>query len=128
MHLPFYLARVPAGFPSPADDHLDSRIDLTEYLVRNPAATFLSRTQGPSMRGAGIRDGSTLVVDRSLEAHDGDIVVAALYGELTVKYLRKERGRAWLVSAHPDYPPIELSEHMEAHVWGVVCHAINHYR
>lgn len=111
--LPVYAARVPAGLPSPADDHLESPLDLTEHLVRHPAATFLVTVSGRSMEGAGIFHGDTLVVDRSLEPRDRDIVVAAVDGELTVKRLRKQAGRVVLVAESPHYPSIELCDGRE---------------
>ena len=91
-HTPLYTARVPAGFPSPADDHLDRPLDLHEYLISNEAATFMVRVSGDSMSGAGILDGDILVVDRSLSPRTGHIVVAVLDGELTVKRLHSARG------------------------------------
>ena len=126
--LPVYAARVPAGFPSPADDHLESPLDLTEHLVQHPAATFLVTVAGRSMEGAGIFHGDTLVVDRSLEPRDKDIVVAAVDGELTVKRLRKQGGRVVLVAESPHYPSIELCDGRECVVWGVVTSAIHRFR
>ncbi|MGM0645555.1 MAG: LexA family protein [Thermodesulfobacteriota bacterium] len=119
-HLPLYLARVAAGFPSPADDHLDAPLNLHEYLVANEAATFMVRVSGDSMTNAGILDGDVLVVDRSLSPQPGHIVVAVLDGELTVKHLTRH-GNAWrLEAAHPDYPPLRVGEDQDLTVWGVV--------
>ena len=126
--LPVYAARVPAGFPSPADDHLESPLDLTEHLVAHPAATFLVTVSGRSMEGAGIFHGDTLVVDRSLEPRDRDIVVAAVDGELTVKRLRKQHGTVVLAAESPHYPSIELCDGRECVVWGVVTSAIHRFR
>ncbi|RMH61397.1 MAG: LexA family transcriptional regulator [Bacteroidetes bacterium] len=125
MSFPLYAFRIDAGFPSPADDHLDQSLDLNEYLIRHPAATFFVRVQGRSMTGAGIRDGDLLIVDRSLEPRPGDVVVAALDGELTVKRLQRQGGRIWLQASHPSFPPIEIEEEMDVRVWGVVTHAIH---
>ena len=94
--LPLYLAPVAAGFPSPAEDYQDRRLDLHEHLVRNHAATFFLRASGDSMIRAGILDGDLLVVDRSLVPGNGSVVIAAVEGELTVKYLAKMRGRCCL--------------------------------
>ncbi|ACV68190.1 LexA family protein [Desulfohalobium retbaense] len=117
---PLYTARVPAGFPSPADDHLDRPLDLHEYLISNEAATFMVRVSGDSMSGAGILDGDILVVDRSLSPRTGHIVVAVLDGELTVKRLTR-RGEQWrLEAAHDGYPPLTVRPEQEFLVWGVV--------
>ena len=122
---PLYLSPVKAGFPSPAGDAVDRPLDLHEHLVRNPAATFFVRASGDSMREAGIHDGDLLVVDRSLEATHGRIVVAALDGELTVKRLKRRAGRVLLAPANPDYPEIDITEREEIHLWGVVAYVIH---
>lgn len=125
--LRLYTSRIAAGFPSPADDHLESPLDLNEHLVTHPAATFVVKVQGDSMLGAGIRDGDLLVVDRSLEARNGSIVVAVIDGELTVKRLRTGRGRIRLEAENPAYPPLVLREGSDLVIWGVVAHAIRSY-
>ena len=125
--LPFYGSRVAAGFPSPADDHLEGPIDLNEHLVAHPAATFVVKVEGESRVGAGIRNGDLLVVDRSREAKSGSIVVAVVGGELTVKRLRIEKGRVWLAPENPAFRPIEVGEGAELVIWGVVAHAIRSY-
>ena len=124
--LPLALAGVRAGFPSPADDYIEDELDLTKFLVKNKAATFLVRAAGDSMEGAGIRDGALLVVDRSAEAHDGSIVIAVVDGQLTVKRLRRVEGRAWLEAANPRYKAIEVSG--DDMVWGVVAHAVQSFK
>jgi DNA polymerase V len=112
---------LPAGFPSPADDYLDGEIDLSRYLVERPAATFLMRITGESMRGAGILDGDLVVVDRSVEAKSGHIVVAVCQGEMTIKRLRLLRGgRAVLQAENPDFPEFVIGEEAPAEIWGVV--------
>lgn len=123
LSLPLYAARVPAGFPSPADDHLDRRLDLNEHLVRRPAATFFVRAEGESMMGAGIFDGDILIVDRSLTPRRGDIVIAVLHGELTVKRLATTRGRRLLKADNPAHPDLSLDE-AGCEIWGVVTHSI----
>lgn len=120
LQLPFYSTRVAAGFPSPAEDHLGDTLDLNALLVRRPAATFFVRVRGESMIGAGIYDGDILVVDRSLRASSGQIIVAALDGELTVKTYKREGTRVQLLPENPDYPPIEIGELQSFEVWGVV--------
>ena len=120
LSLPCYLHRVPAGFPSPADDYIDSALDLNKFLVRNPMATFLVRVSGDSMAGAGIHDGDILVVDRSEEAAHGKIVVLVLDGELTVKRLHLKNGHCMLIPENPRYRPIHVGSEQDLHVWGVV--------
>jgi DNA polymerase V len=124
---PFFSSRVAAGFPSPADDHLENRLDLNEYLVRKPAATFFVRVEGLSMINAGIQPDDILVVDRSEQATDGRIVVAAVDGELTVKRLRMERARVYLMPENPDYSPIEITGETSFVVWGVVTGVIHKF-
>jgi DNA polymerase V len=130
--IPLVLARVEAGFPSPADDHVDRALDLNELVVEHPAATFFVRVAGESMSGAGIGPGDVLVVDRSLEARSGDVVIAALDGEFLVKRLRvvgENGGRVVLLeSAHAAYAPIEVAEGHELVVWGVVTSVVKRLR
>ena len=123
--LPLYLAKIPAGFPSPADDFIDKKLDLNEHLIRHPAATFFVKVQGHSMTGAGITSGDILIVDRALEPADKRIAVVALNGELTVKRLKKAKGRLFLVSENPEYKAIEVTPEMNFEVWGVVVHVIH---
>ncbi len=121
---PLMLSRTPAGFPSPAEDHVDRDLDLNEHLIRRPAATFFVRVSGRSMIGAGINDGALLIVDRSEEARDGRVVVAVVEGQHTVKRYRCKADRCWLEAANPDYPDIQVIDD-ESRVWGIVTFAIN---
>jgi DNA polymerase V len=123
--LPLASARVAAGFPSPADDYVESRIDLNDALIRHPSSTFFLRVSGDSMRGAGILDGDLLVVDRAVEPRPGRVVVAVIDGGFTLKYLNRHQGRWRLEAAHPDYPPLELEGCDDAAIWGVAIHAIH---
>ncbi len=125
LHLPLFSDRVAAGFPSPADDHLENSLDLNEHLIKHPAATFFVRVEGRSMLGAGIHPDDILVVDRSLEAENGHIVVAAVDGELTVKRLQYRRARLFLEPENPDYDPIEITGETDLVVWGVVTNVIH---
>ncbi|HEB77999.1 MAG TPA: translesion error-prone DNA polymerase V autoproteolytic subunit [Methylothermaceae bacterium] len=125
--LPLYGSRIAAGFPSPADDHQEDSLDLNAHLVKHPAATFFVRVEGDSMTGAGIHHGDLLVVDRALEPKPGDIVVAVVDGELTVKRLEARDGRLWLMPENPDYPPLEIREGTEFLIWGVVAHAVRSF-
>ena len=123
--VPLYLAPVEAGFPSPAEDHLDCKLDLHRHLVRNEAATFFLRAHGESMLGAGIHDGNLLVVDRSVEAAHRKVVIAALEGELTVKRQLRREGRVLLAPENPDFLPIDITESEFVHIWGVVTYVIH---
>lgn len=123
--LPLYLSPVPAGFPSPAEDTLDRKLDLHDHLVRNNAATFFLRASGDSMIKAGILDGDLLVVDRSITPGNGSVVIAAVEGEMTVKYLAKKNGRVLLAPANDEYPELDITEQEDAVIWGVVTYAIH---
>ncbi len=118
--LPMCAWKVPAGFPSPAADHTRKRIDLNEHLIRNQEATFIFRVKGDSMTGIGIYEGDELLVDRSIEAKHGHIVLAVLNNEFTVKRLHRRGGVVKLVAENPIYPPIVLKDGEELLVWGVV--------
>jgi DNA polymerase V len=122
---PLFASKVPAGFPSPADDHLETKLDLNSHYIRNPTATFFVRVQGQSMIGAGIYDNDLLVVDRSLEAKSGAIVIAVVNNELMVKRLVIRDDGVFLMPENPAYEPIQLNDFMELHVWGVVAHVIH---
>jgi DNA polymerase V len=114
------LSRVPAGFPSPAQDHTQNRVDLNEILILNPLSTFLFHVSGDSMKNAGIVDGDKLVVDRSIEPKHGQVVVACVDNEFTVKRLYRRAGVVKLVPANPDFPTIVFSDGQEMTVWGIV--------
>ena len=122
--VPLFGSGVCAGFPSPADDHIEEIIDLNELLVRNPPATFYIRAVGVSMIRVGIMDGDILVVDRSETGCHGDIVVACLDGEFNVKTLRvegiAERRRVWLVPENEAFPSVEIESERDFKIWGVV--------
>lgn len=111
---------VQCGFPSPAEDHTGQRLDLTELLVRQPDATFFMRVRGPSMRDAGIDDGDYVVVDRSISPAHGQIVVAVVDGEFTIKRLYRRGRHVRLEAENPTFPNIELRDGQELVVWGVV--------
>ena len=115
--------RVPAGFPSPADDFDEAELDIAEHLVRNPESTFFIRAHGDSMVARGIHSGDVLVVDRSVEPKLGQVVIAVLDGEMTVKTLGKIGARYALLAQAEDpeaYPPVVVGEEQELRVWGVV--------
>ncbi|SFM60563.1 SOS response UmuD protein. Serine peptidase. MEROPS family S24 [Ectothiorhodospira mobilis] len=119
LRIPLFLERVSAGFPSPAADYVEQTLDLNELCIRRPAATFFVRVSGDSMAGAGIQPEDVLVVDRSLKARHGDIVIASIHGEMVVKALEL-RPRARLVPRNPNYAPIEITEDSGFEVFGVV--------
>lgn len=126
--LPVVAGAVRAGFPSPAEDYVEGSLDLNAHLIRHPAATFIVRVEGESMTGAGIYPGDLLVVDRSIEPADGHVVIAAISGELTVKWLKGRRGAWRLEAAHPDFPTIVLQDDEEggeaSAIWGVVTSSV----
>ena len=124
--LVLYTSRVPAGFPSPADDHLDDKLDLNLHLIRRPAATFFVRANGESMKEAGIFDGDLLIVDRAIAPQASDIVIAVIDGELTVKRLKKVQGTWALTAENREFPDIHLGE-AGCEVWGVVTNSIRHH-
>lgn len=124
---PLFLSRVPAGFPSPAEDYVEAALDLNEHLIAHKEATFFVRVRGDSMIGAGIRNGDLLVVDRAREAKGGDIVIAVVDGDLTVKRLTQRGAYLCLMPENPCYSPIEPKEGQELTVWGVVTSAIHQF-
>lgn len=118
-------APLAAGFPSPADDYLEERIDLNRELIQNPTSTFLARVRGESMRDAGLRDGDLVLIDRSRSPRSGSMVLAWVDGGFTVKYLTLQADRALLRAANPDFPDLEFHEDEDAHIWGVVTYIIH---
>ena len=124
---PLFLSGVSAGFPSPAEDHVDRQLDLNDLLIRHPAATFFVRVAGDSMVGAGIQHNDILIVDRSLEAVSNRIVIAVVNGELTVKRLVRDRHGARLVAENPHYPPLALTEENGCEIWGVVTGVVRQF-
>jgi len=126
VEIPMFSVRVQAGFPSPADDHLDQRLDLNEYLIKHPAATYYVRAAGDSMEGIGIYGGDILIVDRAVNAQDGDVVIAAVNGELTCKILDHRQKR--LLSANQKYQPLAITEELEVVIEGVVISIIRRLR
>lgn len=123
--LPLFSGKVAAGFPSPAEDHVEKTLDLNELLVQKPAATFFVRAQGESMLGAGIHPNDILIVDRSIEPVPGKIVICALNGELTVKRLQRDSGHWQLQAENPAYADIVIHEALEMVIWGVVTNVIH---
>lgn len=104
---------------------MTEKLDLNEYLIKHPASTFLVRAIGDSMIGAGIHENDILIVDRSLLAVHGKIVIAAIDGQLTVKRLHKKNNKCFLMPENPKYPPIEIKESLETYIWGVVTQVLH---
>ena len=124
-YLPVFACLVPAGFPSPADDHIEALFDLNQLLFRHPDATYLVRVTGESMSGAEIHPGDLLAVDKHLPADHGHIVVAVVEGDCTVKRLERRGDDWWLVPANPAFEAYRIRTGEEIHIWGVVTHVVH---
>jgi DNA polymerase V len=124
---PLIMWRVPAGFPSPAEDYVEGRIDLNRDLIKHPLATFYIRVEGDSMIGVGILPGALLVVDRAAEVYEGHVIVARVGDELCVKRFCTEGGRILLTPANDLYQPIEITEGMDFEIWGRVTYSIQRH-
>lgn len=127
LEIPIATVRVAAGFPSPAQDFAENALDLNRFLIRHPAATFFVRVQGESMREAGIFDGDILVVDKALEPLNGNIVIANIDGEFTVKRFQNKDGRCYLLPENPDFEPLPIEGDMTLQIFGVVLHSIHSF-
>ena len=127
VNTPIFTSRVQAGFPSPADDYLEDQLDLNKHLIHHQEATFFVRAQGESMLNAGIHPGDILVVDKSLIAKSGKIVIAVVDGEFTVKRLHKYKGKITLKAENPDFDDIVINAGNELIIWGVVTSVIHQY-
>ncbi len=123
--IPVYKVEISAGFPSPASDYIESTLDINKHLIKNPSATFFLRVEGNSMVNAGIHSGDLLVVDRSKQADSGDIIIAALNDELTVKRVRIKNKKFYLAPENDDYEKLEITSEMEFYVWGIVTYVIH---
>jgi DNA polymerase V len=123
--LPLFQTPVSAGFPSPADDYEERKLDLNEHLIARPASTFFVKVSGQSMTGAGINDGDLLIIDRSAVVTDKKIVIGVVNGEFTVKRIRKKGLQLFLEPENADYQPIEITAEMDFSIWGVVTYVIH---
>jgi DNA polymerase V len=115
---------ISAGFPSPADDFKEVRISLDKELVKNKEATFYARVSGDSMVGAGLDDGDLLVIDRSLSPESGKIAICFIDGDFTVKRIKKEKDKLYLIPENKEYKRIEIKEENELFIWGIVVYVI----
>ncbi len=124
--IPYFIEQVKCGFPSPAEDYAEQEINFNEYLIKHQAASFTIKVQGDSMDKAGIKSGDLLIVDRSITAKTGMIIVAILFGEFTVKTFIQKGEEIWLYPENESYEPIKIHKEMDFQVWGVVTHVIHH--
>lgn len=127
VELPVFGTAVRCGFPSPADDYIESRLDLNDLIIHREA-TFFARVEGDSMIGLGIAHGDLLMIDRAIQADVGDVVVAEVAGEFTVKRLEVHDGRGFLMPANPSFAPISICSEQGVQIWGVVLHVIKSVR
>ena len=124
VELSYYQIPVKAGFPSPASDYSEERIDLNQVMIKHPLSTFIVESEGDSMKDAFIPPKAKLIIDRSIKPKNGDIVLAVINGEFTVKYLKMNTHKCWLVPANRKYREIEITSEMNMQVWGVVIYII----
>ena len=125
--IPLLTDSVSAGFPSPADDYTEENIDLNEHLISNPFSTFFLRVKGDSMINAGIKDKDLIIVDKSLIAKPGDIVIAMIDGEFTIKRLSIKNDELYLKAENHNYPDFRFKNHIDVQIWGVVIYSIHSY-
>lgn len=128
VYLPLlYSSYVNCGFPSPAEDYVETPLDLNELLITKPAATFFVKAKGESMTGAGIFDGDLLIVDRSINPINGQVILAVVNGEFTLKSFLRFRGESWLKPENPKFMAIKITEEMDFQAWGVVTYSIHRH-
>ncbi len=125
LNIPLLNFSVSAGFPSPADDYTEENIDLNEYLIKNPFSTFFIRVKGDSMVNSGIQNQDLIVVDKSLIAKPGDIVIAMIDEKFTVKRLEKKNNELYLKAENQNYPDLNLKNYENIQIWGVVIYSIH---
>lgn len=126
LSLPVFLSRVAAGFPSPADDYLDGGLDLNQHLIEHPSSTYFARAEGDSMIELGIFNDDLLIVDRAIAASDGDVVVVAVDGQLTIKVL--DLANAQLLPANRNHRPVHVAEGSQVETEGVVVHTVHSFK
>lgn len=122
--IPYFDAGLMAGFPSPADDYSELKIDLNRELIKNQDATFFAKVKGKSMQDAGLNEGDILVIDRSIEAQNGKVVVCFIDSGFTVKRIKVLKDRCWLMPENSEFEPIEVTKDNDFIIWGVVTYII----
>ncbi len=128
LELPLVDGGIAAGFPSPAQDYIDLKIDLNKELISNPSSTFYGRVKGASMQDAGIVDGDILVIDKSIKPQDGDTAVCFIDGEFTLKYIKIEPDAVYLIPANPKFQALKVTEENNFCIWGVVTYSIKSHK
>jgi DNA polymerase V len=123
--LPYIEAGVSAGFPSPAEDYTEQRIDLNSILIKNPSSTFYAKVNGNSMKDAGVYDGDIVIIDKSLTPGHDSLLVCFIDGEFTLKKVRKVNDDLFLIPENPDFRPIKISPESDFRLWGVVTYTIH---
>ena len=127
LKIPLLSDSISAGFPSPADDYTEENIDLNEHLISNPFSTFFLRVKGDSMINAGIKDKDLIIVDKSLIAKPGNIIIAMIDGEFTIKRLSIKNNELYLKAENPNYPDFRFKNHIDIQIWGVVIYSIHSF-
>jgi DNA polymerase V len=125
--IPMAASSISAGFPSPADDFLDTSIDLNKICIKNPATTFFGRVTGNSMKDAGIHHGDLMIIDKSIRPKNGSIAVCYIDGEFTVKTIKLEQDCCWLIPANPTYKAMKITKDNDFIIWGIVTHVIKSF-
>ncbi|RLD60275.1 MAG: LexA family transcriptional regulator [Bacteroidetes bacterium] len=125
IEIPLFVDTISAGFPSPADDYIEEKLDLNKHLIIHPEATFYVKAKGNSMMNIGIFEGDILIVDRSIQPVNNSIVIAVINGEFTVKRINKSDDKFYLIPENDNFSPIEITESMDFKIWGVVTNAIH---
>lgn len=125
IEIPLFVDTISAGFPSPADDYIEEKLDLNKHLIKHPEATFYVKVKGSSMINIGIYENDILIVDRSIQPINNSIVIGVVNGEFTVKRINKSEDKFYLIPENDNFPPIEITETMDFKIWGVVTNAIH---
>ncbi len=125
INIPLFNDPVSAGFPSPADDYIEENIDLNEHLLKNPFSTFFLRVKGDSMINSGIHDKDLIIVDKSLTPKPGNVVIAMIDGEFTVKRFSMKNNQLYLKAENQNYPDFNFEDHNDIQIWGVVIYSIH---
>ncbi|MFD2891380.1 LexA family protein [Flavobacterium chuncheonense] len=127
MEIPFFDVGISAGFPSPADDFIELRIDLNNFLIKHKETTYFAKVKGHSMKNVGINDGDLLIIDKSLEPQNNKIAICQIDGEFTVKRIKIEKDIVWLIAENEDYEPIKVTPENNLIIWGIVIHCIKSF-